>query len=177
MKRVEKTGNCRPKAAKNKGTPPKIKELQKFRDFVLKHQEKTQKQIAELWGERLTQQNVSNACQKLGMTRKKTYRYRERNEEQRAEFIERLKAINIKKLIYVDEAGFDEREDYPWGYSPKGQKCYAFKSGKRSQRISWISALREKRLLAPFTFEGACNREIFLPWMRESTLPHPRKGT
>lgn len=71
VKRVEKTGNCRPEEAKNKGTPPKIKELQKFRDFVLKHQEKTQKQIAELWGEGLTQQNVSDACRKLGITRKK----------------------------------------------------------------------------------------------------------
>jgi transposase len=41
VKRVEKTGNCRPKVAKQKGSSPKIKELQKFRDFALKHQEKT----------------------------------------------------------------------------------------------------------------------------------------
>ena len=39
------------------------------------HNYKTQIQIAELWGDNLTQQNVSKACQKLGITRKKTYVY------------------------------------------------------------------------------------------------------
>ena len=41
--------------------------------------------MAEVWGDGLTQQNVSDACKKLGITRKKkTYRYQERDEEKRA---------------------------------------------------------------------------------------------
>ncbi len=92
---------------------------------------------------------------------KKTYGYQERNEEERAKFREKLENIEKSKLVYVDEAGFDNREDYPYGYSPKGERCYALKSGKRTERISWISALREKKLFAPLTFEGSCNRNLF----------------
>ena len=53
------------------GTKPKIQELEKFREFVKEHQDKTQQQMADLWGNNVTQQNISFACRKLGITRKK----------------------------------------------------------------------------------------------------------
>jgi DDE superfamily endonuclease len=65
----------------------------------------------------------------------------------------------------VDESGFDNREDYPYGFSPKGERCYALKSGKRTERVSWITALRDKTLFAPLTFEGSCNRDLFETWL------------
>ncbi|MGB5962173.1 MAG: hypothetical protein WBG73_16015 [Coleofasciculaceae cyanobacterium] len=63
--------------------------------------------MAEIWGDNLTQQNISSACQKLGITRKKIYGYQERNETERAEFREKLASIESNHLVYVDEAGFD----------------------------------------------------------------------
>lgn len=69
--------------------------------------------------------------------------------------------------MYIDEAGFDNREDYPYGYSQKGERCYGLKSGKRTERMSWISALKEGKLLAPLTFEGSCNRGLFETWRSE----------
>ena len=45
-----------------------------------------------------------------------------------------------------------------YGYSPKGERCYDPKSGKRTERVSWISALRGKSLFASLTFNGSCNR-------------------
>lgn len=53
------------------GTKPKIQELEKFREFVKEHKDKTQQQMADLWGNNVTQQNISFACRKLGITRKK----------------------------------------------------------------------------------------------------------
>ncbi len=53
------------------GTRPKIQELGKFREFVKENGDKTQKQMAQLWGDDATQQNISYACWKLGITRKK----------------------------------------------------------------------------------------------------------
>lgn len=58
----------------SEGKQLKIKDWDKFEQFVLRHNHKTQIQIAELWGDNLTQQNVSKACQKLGITRKKNLR-------------------------------------------------------------------------------------------------------
>jgi hypothetical protein len=31
--------------------------------------------------------------------------------------------VEPEKIVYIDEAGFDEREDYPYAYSPKGERC------------------------------------------------------
>ena len=33
----------------------------------------------------------------------------------------------------MDEAGFDNREDYPYGYSPRGERCHALKCGKKEK--------------------------------------------
>ena len=72
----KETGDYQAKPAVGVGTPPKIQDLEAFREFVKKHHDKTQQEIAELWGNNVTQQNVSYACKKLGITRKKAVRPR-----------------------------------------------------------------------------------------------------
>ncbi len=79
-------------------------------------------------------------------------------------------------MVYVDEAGFDNRDDYPYGYSPKGERCYALKSGKRTERVSWIAALKEGKVFAPLTFEGSCNRDLFETWLEKSLIPQLQPG-
>jgi len=63
--------------------------------------------------------------------------------------------------VYVDEAGIDNRQEYPYGYCEIGQRFPALKSGKRTERVSWIAALKQGKLFAPMTFEGSCNRVLF----------------
>lgn len=53
--------------------------------------------------------------------------------------------------MYVDEAGMDERDDYGYGWSPKGNRFEALKSGRRQGRINMIAAYRMHQLIAPFT--------------------------
>ncbi|MDT9342070.1 IS630 transposase-related protein [Trichodesmium erythraeum 21-75] len=74
LKRKKKTGDLTVINNESEGKQLKIKDWDKFEQFVLRHNHKTQIQIAELWGDNLTQQNVSKACQKLGITRKKNLR-------------------------------------------------------------------------------------------------------
>ena len=38
-------------------------------------------------------------------------------------------------MVYIDEAGIDNREEYLYGYCEIGQRFHAFKSGKRTQRV------------------------------------------
>jgi transposase len=71
LKKEKETGDFQPKLPVKIGTVPKIESLAKFREFVAENSEKTQKQMAQLWGDNVTQQNISYACQKLGITRKK----------------------------------------------------------------------------------------------------------
>ena len=78
--------------------------------------------------------------------------------------------------MYVDEAGIDNREDYPYGYCEIGQRFYALKSGKRTERVSWIAALKQGKLFAPMTFEGSCNRDLFERWLEQCLLPQLQPG-
>lgn len=48
----------------------KIKDWEKFRAFVKAHGDKTQAEMAQLWGE-ISQRTISRALQKIGVTRKK----------------------------------------------------------------------------------------------------------
>ena len=80
------------------------------------------------------------------------------------------------QVVYVDEAGIDNREDYAYGYCEVGQRFYALKEGKRTQRVSWIAALCQENLIAPLTFEGSCNRDLFEMWLEQCLLPQLQPG-
>ena len=108
LKRSEETGDIRPSIPQKKGAIPKIKDEERFREFLKDNQDKTQGQMAKLWGDNVTQQNISYACRKLGITRKKKLtaikKEMNRNELNKEE---KLENIEESKLVYVDEAGFD----------------------------------------------------------------------
>jgi hypothetical protein len=70
-------------------------------------------------------------------------------------FEERLKTKTVGQLVYVDEAGIDNRDEYPYGYCEIGQRFHALKSGKRTERVSWIAALKQGNLFAPMTDDTA----------------------
>ena len=80
------------------------------------------------------------------------------------------------QLVYVDEAGIDNREDYPYGYCEVGQRFYALKSGKRTKRVSWIAAMKEGWTFAPMTFAGSGNRDLFEIWLKECLVPQLQPG-
>lgn len=82
----------------------------------------------------------------------------------------------VEQIVYVDEAGIDNREDYPYGYCEIGQRFYALKSGKRTERVSWIIALKSETVFAPMTFVGSCNRDLFEMWLTDCLLPQLQPG-
>ncbi|NCQ97747.1 MAG: hypothetical protein GPJ13_21910 [Microcystis aeruginosa W11-06] len=43
---------------------------------------------------------------------KKTFGYQERNEEKRQKFGEEISQLHDKDLVYIDEAGMDNRDNY-----------------------------------------------------------------
>ena len=73
LKREKETGDFRAIANKQ-GRQSKIEDKEKFKLFVKENKDKTQTRMAELWGNNITQQNISYTCKKLGITRKKNLR-------------------------------------------------------------------------------------------------------
>lgn len=85
-----------------------------------KHGGKTQSEVAKLWGN-ISRQTIHRALKNLDLHAKKIYGYEERNEEKRAEFLKVISAESPKNLVYIDESGIDNTEDYPYGYYRKGE--------------------------------------------------------
>jgi len=74
LKRKEQTGNCQAITHYQQGNRHKITDWQRFGEFAQQHGDKTQGQMAKLWGDNVTQQNISDALGKLGLSRKKDLR-------------------------------------------------------------------------------------------------------
>ena len=71
LKREEQTGDYQAITGFQKGNRHKITDWKRFEEFVKQHGGKTQGEMARLWGDNVTQQNISDALMKLGMSRKK----------------------------------------------------------------------------------------------------------
>jgi transposase len=74
-------------------------------------------------------------------------------------------------LIYIDEAGMDSNEGYPYGWSAKGERVWSKKSGKRESRLNFIGALSNKQFLSPFIFNGYCDAKVFEAYLEKCLLP------
>lgn len=90
-----------------------------------------------------------------------------------------MDAIKDKKpedLVHLDETGIDDNETYEYAWSMKGQRVWDTKYGKRKNRLSIISALFCGKLIAPFTFEGTCDKDVFKAYVKNILLPELKEG-
>ncbi len=71
LKREEEVGNYQAITHFQRGCRHKITDWGRFREFAQKQGGKTQAQMAKLWGDSVTQQNISDALGKIGLSRKK----------------------------------------------------------------------------------------------------------
>lgn len=110
------------------------------------------------------------------LVEKKTYGYHERDEAQRAAFLDVLAKIPEADRVYIDESGMDDRDDYGYGWSKAGQRFEALKTGRRGGRINMIAAYCEQQLSATFTVNGSCNRVVFETWLEKCLLPTLQRG-
>ena len=72
-KQLETTGSMMPKKSVPPPQPSKIKDWQKFQTFIDNNGDKSQKELAELWGG-VSHDTISRGLKKLGYTRKKNLR-------------------------------------------------------------------------------------------------------
>ena len=109
-------------------------------------------------------------------SKKKTYGYRERNEEKRQSCLDEIKDIPEKELVYIDESGIDDNEVYPYAWGPKGPRIHGLKPAWKKKRLSMIAALNQGKILAPFVFEGHTDRVLFEAWVKQFLVPALKPG-
>lgn len=100
----------------------------------------------------------------------------EANADKRQAYQKLLKDISEEDLIYVDESGMEEGSCKEYAWSEIGRPVQGTRSGKTYKRMNIIGALHQGKCLAPFTFYGACNTEIFNLWLEKALVPELTPG-
>lgn len=85
LKRREERGNVAP-VTDRRGPKGKINDLEEFEVFAKENRHLTQQEMAQKWHRRVSRVAIGQALKKINFTRKKTYLYQQRNEQDRAEF-------------------------------------------------------------------------------------------
>lgn len=173
---LETTGSTAPKKSVPPPQPSKIKDWKKFQKFIELHGDKTQKELAKIWGD-VSPHTISRGLKKLGYSRKKkTYSYQERCEQARDDFRKKLAHYKPEQVIYIDESGIDSNDSYSYGWSLKGKRFYSTKPGKNRERLSIIGALCEDIFFAPMVYQGYCTGKLIEAWLQKFLLPHLQPG-
>ena len=100
----------------------------------------------------------------------------EAKEEKRQEYLELIKDIPKDKLVFIDESGIEVSASKVRGWVKKGKILHGKKSGKYYERINIVAGYVNKRSIAPLTFTGSCNRELFEAWVEQGLIKELQAG-
>ena len=84
--------------------------------------------------------------------------------------------IDPRKIVYIDEAGIEDTLHRHYARAPRGEQVPADIKGHKTKRISVISGLLGKKLIAPWMFEGYTDAEVFNTWVEQVLLPELPPG-
>ena len=125
---------------------------EKLRAYVAEHPDAYQREMAEAFG--CSPSGIRDALQRCQITRKKTTRYQEQEEQRVAAYQEQIKDIPPEKIAYVDECGIDTYLYREYGYASRGQQVFGRISGRRYQRCGIVAAKMGDQIIAPFQYSG-----------------------
>jgi transposase len=103
--------------------------------------------------------------------------HREANKYTRDEFAEKIKAIPLESLTYVDECGVEEYLYREYAYAPRGQKVVTEISGKKFKRTNFAAGIRLGKWVAPIEYEGSMNSALFEWWFEKCLLNELNPGS
>ena len=79
--------------------------------------------------------------------------------------------------MFLDETGFESRTERQYAWAMPGKRVFSYVDGNKRKRTSLIGANRDRRLIAPWLFEGTCNAAVFNTWLEKELLPILVPGT
>lgn len=123
---------------------------------------------------------VWRGLRKLGITRKKKTRHAAEQDQpevrkKRRSFRRKIKTIEPKRLVFVDETGVTTAMTPAYGRAPRGERVVA------SAPASWksvtvIAAMGLNGVRAPWAFSGATNAATFQSFVEQVLVPALRPG-
>ena len=81
-----------------------------------------------------------------------------------------------KTIIYLDESGFAHDSPRPYGYAPRGQRCFGIHNWHAKGRTNAIGAIIGFTFLTLALFDSTINSDVFYAWLTQDLLPKAPKG-
>jgi len=94
-----------------------------------------------------------------------------------AKFLETLSTLPVENLVFIDECGVDKFLYREYAYAPRGQKVYAKISGKKFKRTNIIAGICCGKWVAPMTYDGTTDSELFEFWFENCLLNEVKSGS
>ena len=107
---------------------------------------------------------------------KKTLGAAERDEEARSSFRERLRGVDSKRLIFVDESSTNVALTPRYARAPKGERAFGKAPRNWGKNVTLISSISLEGMGASMSIEGSSDTDSFGRYMREVLAPHLEAG-
>ena len=111
---------------------------------------------------------------------KKTLGATERDEEARSAFRERLRGVDPRRLVFVDESSTTSTNialTPRYARAPKGERAYGKAPRNWGKNVTLISSITAAEGMGPsMSIEGSSDTESFGRYMREILVPRLEAG-
>jgi transposase len=176
LRRYRASGSLLPKP--HAGGPSPLLDAdacQCLRDLVQKQPDATLAELRERLGIPCSLSTLCRTLQRLGLSRKKKTRHADEQDTpavqaKRADFEERLAAVDPTHLIFVDEMGATTAMTRTYGRAPIGERVVGSAPGAWDN-VTLIAGLRPSGVVAPCAFAGATDLEAFQTYVEEVLVP------
>jgi transposase len=85
-------------------------------------------------------------------------------------------AMDLEKLVFIDETWASTNMTRSYGRAPKGRRCLASAPLGNWQTTTFVAGLRRDQLTAPLVADGPMDGEMFLAWVEQFLCPTLRPG-
>lgn len=123
---------------------------------------------------------IHRALKRLGITRKKKSSHADERDDpevqaERAAFEEKMAQEDPAHLVFVDETGATTSMTRTYGRAPAGERVAASAPGSW-ENTTFIVALRQSGVVAPFAFSGATDQLAFETYVEKVLVPTLQPG-
>ena len=101
---------------------------------------------------------------------------REDVEQRRLAWVESLPAMDVEKLVFINETWTLTSMSGRCGRATKGKRCIALAPHGLWKTTTFVGALRRRKLTAPMVIDGPMEGEIFLAYVRQFLCPTLKPG-
>jgi transposase len=181
MKQRRETGSLAPK--QHGGSPPSIlnaEDRQRLLELAREHNDDTLDQLRQRGGFRCSLTTIWRALRRGNLTfKKKTQHADERDrpdvQKKRRSFRRKVKRIEPKRLVFVDETGVTTAMAPTYGWAPRGERAVGSAPGSW-ETVTVIAALGLDGVRAPLAFLGATDTAAFVSYVEQGLVRELRAG-